>query len=733
MAATTSELHVWDMLSPTTTISATPTETYTIAAGTNQLLNSSGSALGGQFLGASATGSQLFLGNGSQVLAYELAATALSTEVTNTNDSGEGSLRQALIHAAANPGADTITFTGTTFTDATDDTITLTSGELTYFSNAGNDVTIQAPGNASLTVSGDNTFRVFNFDSASEVTIDGLAIFNGFSGLSDNGGGILNRNTGTANVINSTLPQNVAEVAGGAIYNENVGTINVINGTLFDNDADFALGGGGIYNHSTGTINVINSALLGNDSNFGGGGIYNNSTGIVNITNSTLSGNESNFGGGGIYNSTGAINVINSTLSANVASNGGGIYNNSTGTINVTNTIITGNTASGNPDVFGTFTSNGFNIIGNTTGSTGFGVTDITGVAANTVINTTLSNNGGTTETHALVPGSPGLDAGNNADVPGTITTDQRGTGFARIRFGTVDIGAYEEQTPLIISEIMYNPASAEHNWEWVEIYNFGNSTVDLSGYVLDDINGTAHGSANIASGSIAAGSSAILFNDDDLDTSDFEAAWGTGITLIGVTNWGAMGLNNAGDTVSLWDSFASYSGDHATHANAIETVAYDDTAPWPVDNNSASIYLTDLTADNTDGSNWALSTTGGSTPLGTGYLSANAGGNSGSDIGSPGGTLSGVTLSSGTIAAANVAQGTTNHPLYQLDLAITTANAQLTGATFTTDGSYAAADIVANSFELFYSTDTTFDAGDTSLGVATCNRNRFDLQSKEF
>ena len=57
----------------------------------------------------------------------------------------------------------------------------------------------------------------------------------------------------------------------------------------------------------------------------------------------------------------------------------------------------------------------------------------------------------------------------------------------------------------LIITEIMYDPNSAEDNWEWIEVYNSGASSVDLSGFVVDDNNSVAHGSANIASGTIPA------------------------------------------------------------------------------------------------------------------------------------------------------------------------------------------------------------------------------------
>ncbi|MEM7113296.1 MAG: ExeM/NucH family extracellular endonuclease [Chloroflexota bacterium] len=185
----------------------------------------------------------------------------------------------------------------------------------------------------------------------------------------------------------------------------------------------------------------------------------------------------------------------------------------------------------------------------------------------------------------------------------------------------------------LIISEIMYNPSSSDNDWEWVEVYNNGIDAVNLSGFVFDDGNSSARGGANIAGGTIAAGGSAVLFDGDALSAADFEAAWGPG-NYVPVT--GFESLNQGGDKVGLWGSFASYSGDHENHVNALVTVTYTDDPPFPNDDGNASIYLTDLTADANDGNNWALSTDGGATPVFTGFTSANASGNSGADVGSP-------------------------------------------------------------------------------------------------
>ena len=108
---------------------------------------------------------------------------ANDTVVTNTNDSGEGSLRQAILNANAFAGADTITFAGSVFADATPDTITLTSGEL-VITDA---LTINGLGASNLIISGNNASTVFNVNDGSSnqiaVAINGLTITGGRSNV----------------------------------------------------------------------------------------------------------------------------------------------------------------------------------------------------------------------------------------------------------------------------------------------------------------------------------------------------------------------------------------------------------------------------------------------------------------------------------------------------------------------------------------------------------------------
>lgn len=323
---------------------------------------------------------------------------AATFDVTTTADSGAGSLRQALLDANATPGADVIDF----LLGSGPQTITLTSGNLFINSN----IDIIGPGADLLTIDGNRTSNVFQvgtlYGKPPTVTISGLTIANG-----------------SANNL-------IDNARGGGIYSR--GNLIVTNSTLRDNTAG---NGGGIY--SDGTLVVTNSTLSGNRANpygsgGGGGGIFD--FGTATITNSTISGNSTSPGGGF----------------------GGGIWDfNSTARIG--NTIIAKNIGDRNPldgpDVYGNFTSLGYNLIGISNGSTGFGVAgDIVGTTASPVDPKLgpLANNGGPTQTQALLPGSPAIDAGNNSLNPPGITTDQRGPGFVRIANSTVDIGAFEVQ-----------------------------------------------------------------------------------------------------------------------------------------------------------------------------------------------------------------------------------------------------------------------------------------------
>src|SRR6185312_14197346 len=116
---------------------------------------------------------------------------------------------------------------------------------------------------------------------------------------------------------------------------------------------------------------------------------------------------------------------------------GGGISSDSQGPVNIKNTIVALNTGQAGRDVYGIFVSSGFNLIGRTDGSTGFTQpTDQTGTIASPLDPKLdpagLQNNGGPTQTIALLLGSPAIDKGTSNGLTGALITDQRGNGFPR-------------------------------------------------------------------------------------------------------------------------------------------------------------------------------------------------------------------------------------------------------------------------------------------------------------
>lgn len=164
---------------------------------------------------------------------------------------------------------------------------------------------------------------------------------------------------------------------------------------------------------------------------------------MVTVSNSTLSANSAS-NGGGIYNGA-TLTVTASTLSGNSAVDGGGI-DIFAGVAHIQNTIVAGNTAGSRPDLDGASDSLGHNLIGDGTGGSGFTDTDLVGTAANPIdpLLGPLQDNGGPTQTMALLSDSPAIDAGDNA---GASQWDQRGPNFRRIVNYTTDIGAFEIQS----------------------------------------------------------------------------------------------------------------------------------------------------------------------------------------------------------------------------------------------------------------------------------------------
>jgi len=420
---------------------------------------------------------------------------ASTITVTNTNDSGPGSLRQALTNV--NDG-DVVNF-------AVSGTIALTNGELLVDKS----VTISGPGAATLAVDGNFTTRVFHIGPGKTASISGLTLTGGSAG-SENGGGILNDHA--ILTMDSCAVRNSGGFGlGGGIYNDGSagsGALTILNSTVSRNRASYA--GGGIYNDAdnggNATLTIMNSTVDGNgaaynDIPFGGGeggGIY-NSGGMMTITNSSVSDNSAglpgpNFptGAGAGISNYGTLTITNSTISSNNCFLfAGGVYNN--GTLTITNSTVTGNSAVGQHD--GHPWGHGGGIVGevtltNSTLSNNYsnlsaGGIEGSGAIGNTILNSNsganitgsmtslgynissddgggnltgpgdqintdpmigpLQNNGGPTLTHALLPGSPAVNAGDPNFTPPPFY-DQRETPYVRVFNGRIDIGAFELQ-----------------------------------------------------------------------------------------------------------------------------------------------------------------------------------------------------------------------------------------------------------------------------------------------
>jgi len=365
--------------------------------------------------------------------AYEASSSYLVT--TTVDSTAVGSIRAAIgwtnLSTNANPenlapnkpAPNTVVF-GIPTTDPGYDpttaswTITLspTFGPLVLTDTNPAGMAIAGPGQG-VTISGGNVLEVFQVLKGVTATLSGLTISGGFAASS--GGGILNE-----------------------------GSLTVDADTITGNSAQ---SGGGIYNESGGTLTVLDTTVSGNTAAGVGGGIAN--TGTATITNSTIAGNMATSGGG-IFVSGGVLTTVNATIAYNTE--GGGI-DVTGGTVTLDNTIVALNpSGAAGTDITGTV-SGSYNLIGTggsgglTSGTNGnqVGVAD-PGLAA------ALADNGGPTETIALLPDSPAIQTGSSIIAGVTVpTTDQRGAlrNPEGLNGGkTVDVGAYELSSSYLVS-----------------------------------------------------------------------------------------------------------------------------------------------------------------------------------------------------------------------------------------------------------------------------------------
>ena len=325
------------------------------------------------------------------LLAKSISITSAATvTVANSNDSGAGSLRQAILSAVS---GDTIQFNA----DLSGAVIVLTNGHLLLNKS----LTINAATlPAGITISGNNSNRVMQISSSSVVNLRNLNIRDGYA-------------------PDAMYPDN----AGGGILN--LGTLTLTNCTVANNQALLGIdpGGGAIENNSASLI-LHNCTLSGNLTSGFGGAIENYGESTLTISQSTIAGNFASTGGGlhneGIHNKPALIIANQSTLAGNSASIGGGVYNSST--FKLFNSVLAGNNS-----------GIGMNLNNSDTFSpTGVNLTNGNPLLA------PLGNYGGPTQTRPPLIGSPAL----NAAAPISLTSDQRG--LPRPLGSGPDIGAVE-------------------------------------------------------------------------------------------------------------------------------------------------------------------------------------------------------------------------------------------------------------------------------------------------
>ncbi|HET7064061.1 MAG TPA: kelch repeat-containing protein [Rudaea sp.] len=386
------------------------------------------------------------------------SALAATLSVTNCNDAGGGSLRAALAIAHNGDSID--------LSPLTCGKITLTTGQLVV---AVDNLTLQGPGAAALTIAGsevpNHEYSLLYHTGTGTLRIDALKItdnhaayhFGGFSGC-------IASKQGTV-YLNRSL---VTECSRGGVLAKGFSSRD---STISNNYQGVITTGGNV---------SINSSTISGNFSYACAGMHlgvsdyygpvTTATGL--ISNSTISGNvaysyyshHSHAGAGCIYQPT---TISNTTIAFNEADDTGGLFIYTTGDVRIDSTIIANNTNPGlTKGQYNLFIGLAKTVSGshNLVMSPSPTNVDVFGINADPLL-LPLADNGGPTQTHALMPGSPAIDAGSN---PAGLATDQRGAPFARVVGAAPDIGAFESRPSAVnidasFTGSWFDPAQSGH------------------------------------------------------------------------------------------------------------------------------------------------------------------------------------------------------------------------------------------------------------------------------
>ncbi len=462
------------------------------------------------------TPNSAFAGNlGSFVVAIPALYTV--DEVSDIDDGmtglGKLSIREAIKAANGDSAPSTINFSATAF--AGTQTITLTGGVMAI----DNAVTVNGPAGG-LILNAASLSRIFDTSAspaAAAVTISRMTLTNGSatgsggailvgdealslsrvtvsnSTATGDGGGInVTSGAGSLTLTDCIISNNNATAAGSFGGGINIGSSSVvtITRTTISGNTAFANGGGISFSYG-GKLTMTSSTVSGNnanisDLNLGGGGIYFGYAGTHSLVNSTISGNSAagainGYGGGITFNNFygGTLSLSNSTVTNNSSTKGGGGISGAGGTLTLSSSIVSGNIDPISPDLdcfdpYAVVPVGGDN---NLIGAADVGNFTLTGAGNLTGTQATpldavlgpLASNGGPTQTHALLAGSPALNAGNNT---AALAFDQRGN--LRVVGVAADIGAYEVQAPAKFVSVVINDGSAQRSVVTSITVNFG-------------------------------------------------------------------------------------------------------------------------------------------------------------------------------------------------------------------------------------------------------------------